>query len=236
MVKIYVNNKEVEVNKNDTILKALKKAGIELHTFCYLAIPHGIELKEYYKEGSCRICLVELSNGKIVPACAYPVSEGLRIYTDTPKLRRIRRTVLELLLATHKIKCQSCPRKGGFCELLKLCKEYGVEGIPVCAECPYYGDDCFLAQGEVCLGPITQSGCGAKCLNDGKPCRGCRGPILSKDVLEEAVKVYIKYGITFEQIKESIKNYWLGSKDYEKLLSLLENLFKKEEARVKVHE
>jgi len=164
---------------------------------------------------------VELGNGKIVPACAYPVSNGLEVYTDTERVRRDRRMILELLLAMHKIKCQSCPRKGGNCRLVELCNEYGVEGIPVCAECPLSGQDCLLARGEVCLGPITMAGCNAACTRERRGCEGCRGPITRPDVLEEAFRTYEKYGIGIDKVLDEFGKYCSSFPAYDEVVKIL---------------
>ncbi len=200
MVKLYVNDKLVEVGEGSHILDAVLKVGYSVPTLCFF--------KEIYREASCRMCIVELSNGKLVPACAYPVSEGMKVYTDTERVRRNRRVILELILAAHKMKCQSCPRKGGYCLLLDLAKEYGVEGIPVCAECPLHGNDCLLTRGIPCLGPITIAGCGCPCTREGTPCIGCRGPVTRKDVLEEAAKLYVKYNVSLEELYPKMRLFW----------------------------
>jgi len=217
MVKVIVNGTEVEVEEGATLLRAIQRAGYEVPTLCLFG--------HMYREASCRVCLVELSNGKLVPACAYPVSEGLRVLTDTPKVRRVRRTVIELILATHKTKCWECLRKGGHCLLLKLASEYGVEGIPVCAECPLYGEDCLVVRGYPCLGPITVAGCGAQCPLSGSYCIGCRGPITRKDTLREAARFYAKYGVNIKNVLSLATIFWGRLSEFNLVRSELLNSF-----------
>ena len=200
MVRVYVNDIPVDVDEGSTILDAVRKAGLDVPTLC--------KLGDLYREASCRLCLVELSTGRLVPACAYPASDGLRIYTNTPRVRKVRRIVLELLLATHKMKCWYCLRKGGDCILLLLTKEYGIEGIPVCAECPLYGEDCLIRKGYPCLGPLTIAGCGAPCLKKYALCIGCRGPVTRKDIIEEAIKFYLENGINLKEVMSLMKIFW----------------------------
>jgi len=212
-MKIKINGMEIEAREGETILQAARRAGINIPTLCYF---EGI-----FNEATCRICVVELSNGKVVPSCAYPVSKGLEVYTDTRRIKSIRRMVLELILSIHKIKCQSCPMKGGECKLVELCKEYGVEGIPVCSECPLNGDECLLAQGKVCLGPITMSGCNAVCTRERRTCEGCRGPITRSDVLKEAIETYKRYGISVDEVLEEFGKYCSSFPAYDKVVGII---------------
>ncbi len=219
MVRVIVNGKEVHVPEGETILTALKKAGDAVPTLCFFG--------HMYREASCRMCLVELSNGKLVPACAYPVSDGLEVRTDTPRVREARRTVVEFILSIHRIRCWSCPRKGGNCELLKLATAYWVEGIPVCSSCPLYGRDCLVVKGEPCLGPITLAGCSDPCPSNGSPCIGCRGPVTRKDVLEAAAQFYVSNGVELRDVLEVASMFWEGLPNYDSLKASLEEAFKK---------
>ncbi len=200
MVRVYVNNKEVHVEAASTLLDAIIMAGFKVPTLCYL--------KDMYNEASCRVCIVELSGGRLVPSCSYPVSEGLRVFTESERVIKYRRAIIEMILASHKIKCQSCNMKGGYCQLLKLAKEYGVEGIPVCAECPLHGNECLLKKGLICLGPLTVAGCDAACTKEGSPCIGCRGPISSEDVLLEGIKTLREHGISLDEALSLSELFW----------------------------
>ncbi len=119
MVNIKINNIPMSVPADYTILQAARDAGIEIPTLCYL--------KEINEIGACRICMVEVKGAKsLVTACVYPVNEGMEVFTNTPRIRKSRKTTLELILSTHNKKCLSCVRNGS-CELQKLCADYGVE-------------------------------------------------------------------------------------------------------------
>lgn len=200
MVKLYINNKEVQVEAASTLLDAIVRAGYKVPTLCYL--------RDMFNEATCRVCIVELSGGRLVPSCSYPASEGLRVLTDSERVLKYRRAILEMILASHKIKCQSCSMKGGYCQLLKLSKEFGVEGIPVCAECPLYGSECLLNLGIACLGPVTIAGCDAICTKERSPCIGCRGPASPDDVLEEGIKTFIKYKINIDEVVGISELFW----------------------------
>lgn len=211
-MRVVIDGIEVEAREGETIHEAARRAGIKIPTLCHIP---GL-----FREATCRICLVELKNGRLVPACAFPVSDGLEVRTATPRVLKTRRMVLEFLLAAHRIKCWSCPRKGA-CLLLRLCKELGVEGIPVCAECPLPEEECMLAQGEVCLGPITVAGCDAACIREGRPCTGCRGPVTRRDVLEEAVATYRRHGVPLSKVLEALSTFCSSSRAYEEVRRLL---------------
>ena len=120
-VNIKINGREYAVPQGSTVLEAARLANIEIPTLCYL--------KDINEIGACRLCLVEVSEGgrpfRMVTACVYPVTEGMVVLTNTPKINKSRKTNLELLLSNHDRKCLSCVRSTN-CELQKLCNEYGV--------------------------------------------------------------------------------------------------------------
>ena len=119
MLNVTVNGIAVSVPKGATILEAARVAGVEIPTLCYM--------KEKNEIGACRICVVEATGARgLVTACVYPVTEGMEIQTNTPKVRAARKTTLELILSTHDMNCLSCVRSTN-CELQKLCLEYGVD-------------------------------------------------------------------------------------------------------------
>ena len=119
MVNLKINDLPVTVPEGTTILEAAKKLAIDIPNLCYL--------KEINEIGACRICVVEVKGARsLAAACVYPVSEGMEVYTNTPKVVGARKTELELILSTHKKKCLSCVRSGS-CELQKLSKDFGVE-------------------------------------------------------------------------------------------------------------
>ncbi len=121
MINVKINGIAVSVPKGSTVLDAARKAGIEIPTLCYM--------KEKNEIGACRICVVEVNEGRgfrIVTACVYPVTEGMEVLTNTEKIQKARKTTLELILSTHEKKCLSCARSTN-CELQKLCLDYGVD-------------------------------------------------------------------------------------------------------------
>ncbi len=122
-VNIKINGVSYEVAKNSTVLEAAQAAKIDIPTLCYL--------KDINAIGACRMCLVEVSEGgrpfRMVTACVYPVSDGMEIKTNTPKITRSRKINLELLLSNHDQDCLSCVRSTD-CELQQLCRDYGVNG------------------------------------------------------------------------------------------------------------
>ena len=95
MITLTIDGKQVQVKEGATILEAAKQAGIEIPTLC-----HYEGLEPY---GACRICSVEIEKKgrtRIVAACCYPVEEGLKVKTRTPKIDKIRKTILELAAIT----------------------------------------------------------------------------------------------------------------------------------------
>ena len=135
-VKVIINGKEYAVPAGSTVLEAARAANIDIPTLCYL--------KDINEIGACRLCLVEVSEGgrpfRMVTACVYPVTEGMVVKTNTPKIMQSRKTNLELLLSNHDRKCLSCVRSTT-CELQKLCLEYGVDETKFAGEKTEYAID-----------------------------------------------------------------------------------------------
>ncbi len=116
-VKLKINGIEVEAPKGSTILQAAKLAGVRIPTLCYL--------KDINCIGACRVCLCEVKGARsFAAACVYPVSEGMEVFTNTPKIRESRKMTIEMLLSNHRKECLSCVRSGK-CELQQLAQEYG---------------------------------------------------------------------------------------------------------------
>ena len=128
MINIKINGMPCSVPYGTTILEAARQLGIEIPTLCYL--------KEINEIGACRFCVVEVTGARsLVAACVFPIErDGTEIFTNSDRVRKARKTTLELILSTHERKCLSCVRSGN-CELQKLCKEYGVDD-----ESKYDGD------------------------------------------------------------------------------------------------
>lgn len=111
VVTFTINGKELQAEKGTTVLEAARAAGIKIPTLCY----H----KELTVYGSCRLCLVEvIKKGwpSIQPACLYNVFDGLEVKTDTERVKKTRKVILELLLA----------RSPDSEKLKELAREYGV--------------------------------------------------------------------------------------------------------------
>lgn len=118
MINIEVNGKNIEAKEGEMILSALKRSGIKVPTLCHM---EGLK-----PSGACRICVVDVKGfNTLVPSCAYPVSEGMKISTHSPRAVRARKTIIELLLANHPDDCLYCERNDR-CELSRLAVEYGV--------------------------------------------------------------------------------------------------------------
>jgi NADP-reducing hydrogenase subunit HndD len=121
MPNLTINNIAIEVPNGTTILEAARKAGVQIPTLCYLENVQAI--------GACRVCLVEVEGAKtLVASCVMPVSDGMKIHTNTRRVREARRTVVELLLSDHDGECQTCDRNED-CELQALARELGIRGI-----------------------------------------------------------------------------------------------------------
>lgn len=159
-VHLKINGVEISVPEGTTIIEAARKVGIQIPSLCYL--------KDLNAIGSCRMCVVEIKGARTFAAsCVYPVSEGMEVKTNTPGLRKARKTTLELILSNHEKKCLSCVRSQS-CELQRLSLEYGVDaekydGIEIpyeLDEAPYLVRDnnkCILCRRCVAACANTQS-------------------------------------------------------------------------------
>ncbi len=118
-VNIKINGMPIQAPKGATILEAAKLACIDVPTLCFL--------KDINEIGACRICVVEVKGARsLVASCMYPISEGMEIITNSPKVLASRKKTLELILSDHDRKCLSCVRSGN-CELQKLCNDLNVK-------------------------------------------------------------------------------------------------------------
>ena len=117
---MFIDGIRVEFDQEPNILTLVRKAGIELPTFCYYS-----DLSIY---GACRMCMVEDERGGMVAACSTPPKQGMSIRTHTPKLYKHRRMILELLLSAHCRDCTLC-EKSGKCSLQKLARRFGLRDI-----------------------------------------------------------------------------------------------------------
>lgn len=119
MVRLKIDNRNVEIKEGTTILEAAKSVGILIPHFCYhpsLSIP-----------GNCRICSVEVvGQGKPVISCREKVAEGMEVFTDSPMVKEIRKSVLEFILINHPLDCPRCD-KSGECVLQDYYYEYSLK-------------------------------------------------------------------------------------------------------------
>ena len=119
MLKLKVNDKEIEVEEGLTVLQVCEKAGYEIPRFCY----H----EKLSIAGNCRMCLVEIEKSpKPVASCAMPATEGMKIKTNSEMVEKARKGVMEFLLVNHPLDCPVCDQ-GGECDLQDQSMFYGVD-------------------------------------------------------------------------------------------------------------
>lgn len=118
--QLTVNGRAVAIADEPNLLEVIRKAKIDLPTFCY----HS-ELSVY---GACRLCIVELEGRGIVASCSVAPEPGMVVRTHTARLREIRRTTLELLLANHPQACTTCG-KNTQCKLQDLARRFGIDSV-----------------------------------------------------------------------------------------------------------
>lgn len=135
LVNLVIDGKKVAIGKDKTLLDVAKKAGIKIPTLC-----HHEKLLPY---GACRLCMVEIVRGnrsRMVASCAYQVEEGLEVKTDSPKVLKIRKLMIELLQAiaptmpglrrlaeVHNVEGSRFNKKVSVCILCGLCARYCAE-------------------------------------------------------------------------------------------------------------
>lgn len=128
MVNLTIDNRPVSVPEGTTIMRAAASVGIMIPHLCYL---EGIN-----EIGACKVCVVEMQGKtKLITSCNNPVEEGMVLYTSSPKVRRVRRTNVELILSQHDCTCAMCVRSGN-CNLQKIANDLGIIEIPYKKEVP----------------------------------------------------------------------------------------------------
>ena len=121
-ITVTIDGRNISAKENTTILEACKTAGIEIPTLCY----HS----DLTTAGNCRMCIVEVEGWKtLTAACITPVTPNLVVHTSSPRVRRSRRIVMELLLAAHNSNCPECIRNGN-CELQSIAEDLGIQYNP----------------------------------------------------------------------------------------------------------
>lgn len=119
MITLNIDNRDVTVEAGSTILEAAQKAGINIPTLCYL--------KDLQAIGACRICVVEVMGARnLLPACITMVREGMKVLTNSQRVRSARKTVLSLILSDHPQDCLTCERNH-HCELQEISSELGLK-------------------------------------------------------------------------------------------------------------
>ena len=118
MITIEVNGRSIDAEKGETLLTSLRRAGVNVPTLCHI---DGLTAT-----GACRMCVVEVEGQRgLVPSCAFPVAEGMKVRTHSPRAVNARKTIVELLLANHPDDCLYCTRNGN-CQLQQFAEELGV--------------------------------------------------------------------------------------------------------------
>ena len=120
MGTITINGRNVEFTNEKNVLTIIRKAGIDIPTLCYQP-----ELSTF---GACRLCTVEDERGRFFASCSEEPRDGMVIYTNTERLRKYRKLIVELLLASHDRDCTTC-EKSGHCPLQNVAQRLGVETV-----------------------------------------------------------------------------------------------------------
>jgi len=124
MVHLTIDNRKLEIPEGSTILEAARSIGIHIPTLCAHA-----ELG--HTPGACRVCLVEVERSRtLIASCVYPVAEGMKVKTNSERVRQARLNVMEFLLSDHPQDCNIC-QKHGHCELQAVAELVGVRDIRV---------------------------------------------------------------------------------------------------------
>ncbi|MGN0332838.1 MAG: [FeFe] hydrogenase, group A [Lachnospiraceae bacterium] len=122
MVNLIIDGKQISVKENTTIMEAAALNGIPIPKLCYL--------KGINEIAACRVCVVELEGKeKLITSCNNVVKEGMVIHTNSPKVRKHRKTVVELILSQHNCECVTCSRSGN-CTLQKVANDLNIIEIP----------------------------------------------------------------------------------------------------------
>jgi formate dehydrogenase major subunit len=119
MINLRINGRQIRARSGQTVLEAAKAAGIDIPSLCHhpAIVPHG----------ACRICLVEIERQRTLqPACTFPVSEGMKVETESPKVVEERKFVLQMLFSERNHYCMFCEMSGD-CELQALAYRYGLD-------------------------------------------------------------------------------------------------------------
>lgn len=128
MINLTIDGIALQVPEGTTVMKAAAQVGIDIPHLCYL---EGIN-----EISACKVCVVEMQGkSKMITSCNSAVEEGMVIFTNSPKTRKIRRTNVELILSQHDCHCATCVRSGN-CNLQKIANDLGILEIPFKEEIP----------------------------------------------------------------------------------------------------
>lgn len=128
-----IDGQMISAEENQTVLEAARDHDIHIPTLCHL---EGVQ-----EVGACRLCLVEVAgSSKLLPACVTQVAEGMEVRTDSERLRKYRRMILELLFAERNHVCAVCV-SNGHCELQKLAMDHGMDHVRFPYRHPQLGVD-----------------------------------------------------------------------------------------------
>ena len=117
---VFIDGAKTPIGSQKNLLEVIRGSGVDLPTFCYCS-----ELSVY---GACRMCVVEVDGKGIQASCSLPPENGMAIKTTTSATQRIRKMALELLLANHQGKCQTCDKNLN-CRLQELAEKLGVKEV-----------------------------------------------------------------------------------------------------------
>ncbi len=123
MINLTIDGQIVSVPEGTTVLEAARKINLDIPTLCYLNLE---KIKYLNKVASCRVCVVEIEGRRnLAPSCATPVTEGMKVVTNSKRVLASRRKNLELIISNHPFDCLICA-KSTDCELQRLVWEFGI--------------------------------------------------------------------------------------------------------------
>jgi predicted molibdopterin-dependent oxidoreductase YjgC len=132
-ITLNINGQDITARKGMTVLEAAQSSGIYIPTLC-----HSADLKPY---GACRVCVVEIEGMRGLPtSCTTPAVQGMRVHTETEAVNKVRRTVIELLIADHPADCLTCSADGK-CELQQVASYLGMTTIRLPKKSPAFSID-----------------------------------------------------------------------------------------------
>jgi NADP-reducing hydrogenase subunit HndD len=137
-IKVTIDNRIIEVEKETTVLNASYKAGIDIPTLCYMRLD---DLNIEHKPAGCRICVVEVKGRRtLAPACGTECTDGMVVNTHTIRVLNARKTVMELILSDHPADCLICAKSGN-CDLQAMAHQLGIRKIHYEGEQSKYRED-----------------------------------------------------------------------------------------------